>query len=73
MAIRAPDGANISSGPYIFPSDFPGMGPFWKWIVGFMAWGQLGFIETNTLSSVGHQPIFYEYKVKGDNIQGGFF
>ena len=44
------------------------MGPFWKWMVGFMAWGQLRFIETKTLSSVGHQPSFYEYKVKGDNI-----
>ena len=45
------------------------MGPFWKWMVGFMAWGQLRFIETNTLSSVGHQPSFYEYKIKGDNIE----
>ena len=34
-----------------------------------MAWGQLRFIETNTLSSVGHQPSFYAYKVQRDKYR----
>ena len=35
---------------------------------GFIAWGWLRFIETNTLSSVGHRPSFYAYKVHWDNL-----
>ena len=40
------------------------MGRFWKWMVGIYCLRPQRFIETNSLSSVGHRPSFYEYKVQ---------